>query len=202
MSWHLTVALGLALIPIVLSPGTSAILTAQYAAAGGRRDVVAVMFGTCTGLCMHACLAALGLSALITASVTALMTVKVIGAVYLIGLGCHLLVKKPPQTDTPAKTSGRNVFLQALFGNIANPKAVLVYLTLPVQFLQPGESAAAAAFLLAVLHIVMLVPWLGLWALVVGSARRSRRLKTVTAHVQRGGGLLLIGLGVRSMLTR
>lgn len=198
MSWHLVLALGLALVPIVLSPGTSAVLTAQYAATGGRRDILAVMLGTCTGLCLHAGLAALGLSALVMASATALMIVKVIGAVYLVGLGCYLLVKQPPKVGTKPKSSGRNVFVQALFGNIANPKAALVYLTLPVQFLQPGESAAAAAFLLAGLHIIMLMPWLTVWALVVGSASKSRRLKSVTAVIQRGGGLLLIGMGIRS----
>lgn len=199
MSWHLVIALSLALIPIVLSPGTSAILTAQYAATGGRRDVLAVMLGTCTGLYIHASLAALGLSALVMASATALTIVKVIGAVYLVGLGCHLLVKRPPTADTGVtRTGGRNVFAQALIGNIANPKAALVYLTLPVQFLQPGESAVAAAFLLATLHMVMLLPWLSMWAIVVGSAKRSSRLTSATAVIQRGGGLLLIGLGIRS----
>jgi len=200
MSWHLVIALSLALIPIVLSPGTSAVLTAQYAATGGRRDVLSVMAGTCTGLYIHAGLAALGLSALVMASATALMVVKVIGAIYLVGLGCYLLVKRTPAvTDAPG-SAGRNVFVQALFGNLANPKAALVYLTLPVQFLQPGESAATAAFLLATLHMVMLLPWLSVWALMVGSAKRSRRLKSVTSVIQRGGGLLLIGMGIRSAL--
>lgn len=202
MTWHIVVALSLALIPIVLAPGTSAVLVARYAATGGPRDVLSVLAGTATGLYLHATFAALGLSALVMASATALSVVRAVGAVYLIGLGVYLLAKPmrqpPPRADTEP---GTKVYAQALAGNLINPKAALVYLTLPVQFLQPGDSPAAAAFMLATLHILMLVPWLSMWAFVIGSAKRSRRLASITSAVGRGGGLLLIGLGVRSAVS-
>ncbi|GAA4900775.1 threonine/homoserine/homoserine lactone efflux protein [Stackebrandtia albiflava] len=200
MSWHLVAGLTLALVPIVLAPGTSAVLVAQYAATAGRREVLAVMLGTATGLFVHAGLAALGLSALVAASATALAVVRVVGAVYLVGLGLWLVVTRPPRPAATTAPARRNVFLQALFGNVANPKAAMVYLTLPVQFLAPGESAAAAAFLLAGLHVLLLTPWLTLWAVAVRSAGRSRRLRGFTGGVRRAGGLLLVALGVRSAL--
>lgn len=203
MAWHLVIGLSLALIPIVLSPGTSAVLVARYAATGGRRDVLTVMAGTGTGLYMHATFAALGLSALVMASATALYLVRIVGAVYLIGLGIYLLLKPGKKTNTAAIKSGpkRKVYVQALLGNLINPKSALAYLTLPVQFLHPGESAAAAAFLLATLHIIMLMPWLSVWAFAISSTKRSAKLKRLTAGIGRTGGLLLIGMGLRSAVS-
>ncbi|CAM3233900.1 LysE family translocator [Stackebrandtia soli] len=202
MSWQLVVGLTVALIPIVLAPGTSAILVAQHAATGGWRDIASVMLGTSVGLYLHASFAALGLSALVMASATALTVVKVVGAAYLVGLGVHLLVTgaKAPSTDRTDGTPGR-ALAQAFVGNIVNPKAALVYLTLPVQFLRPGDSVTVAAFTLATIHIVMLLPWLSLWAFVVRSTKRSQRLRSTTTVIRRTGGLLLIGLGVRSAFT-
>ena len=77
----------LAVTPICLTPGASFTLVTQRVAAGRRRDGMLVAAGTASGLCVHATLAAVGLSAVVMRSAEAFMVVKLAGAVYLIWLG-------------------------------------------------------------------------------------------------------------------
>src|SRR3990170_4992486 len=83
MHWHLTFGFVLAVTPICLTPGASFTLVTQRVATGRRRDGLLVAAGTATGLCVHAMLAAVGLSAVVMRSAEAFMTVKLIGALYL-----------------------------------------------------------------------------------------------------------------------
>ncbi|ADD41927.1 LysE family translocator [Stackebrandtia nassauensis] len=205
MSWHILVTFGLALLPIILTPGTSATLVAQYVSVGGRRHGAAVMAGTATGHFLHAGFATLGLSAVVMASATAFAIVRYAGAAYLVGLGIYLLVTSSRQrrqaTGPAVAPPVARVYRHALIGNVVNPRAALIYLTVPAQVVAVDFPIAAAAFLLAVVHTVMMVSWLSLWTQAIASAKRSGLFKRIARQFSRVGGLLLIGLGIRAAVT-
>ncbi|MFD0556582.1 threonine/homoserine/homoserine lactone efflux protein [Stackebrandtia endophytica] len=202
MSWRILVTFALAALPIVITPGTSITLVAQYVSTGGRRHGAAVMAGTATGHFLHATFATIGLSALIMASATAFTIVRYAGAVYLVGLGVYLLAtsgRKPKQvTGAGSATPVRRVYRHALIGNILNPRPALVYLTVPAQVVAIDLPIGAAAFLLAVVHTALMVSWLSVWTQIISSAKQSRLFTRISRQFARFGGLLLIAFGVRA----
>ena len=76
----------LACVVLFITPGPDMSLFLAKTLAGGRRAGMASMLGAMTGCCVHTLLAALGLSALLAASVTAFTVLKIVGALYLLWL--------------------------------------------------------------------------------------------------------------------
>ena len=76
----------LAAFVLFITPGPDMSLFLAKTMAGGRRAGMASMLGAMAGCCVHTLLAALGLSALLAASVTAFTLLKIVGALYLLWL--------------------------------------------------------------------------------------------------------------------
>ncbi|ADD41928.1 LysE family translocator [Stackebrandtia nassauensis] len=205
MSWHVILTFVLGLLPITLTPGTTATLVVQYVSLGGRRHGAAVLAGSITGLFAHATFATLGLSALIMASATAFTIVKYAGAAYLVGLGVYLMFTGARRHDDPQQSrivpSVPKVYRHALIANILNPRAALIVLTLPAQVVTPDFTITQAAYTLVVVDAVMIVLWLGLWTQAIASAKRFGLFKKLAQQFSRFGGLLLIALGIRTAVS-
>ncbi|WP_406108831.1 LysE family translocator [Micromonospora globbae] len=220
MSVHGVALLGflVAVAPITTTPGASLTLVVSRVAAGGRRQGWWVILGTVTGLYVHAILAALGLAALVLASSRAFWTVKLLGAAYLVGLGLWLLwsaARRPgrgrpgdPRDVTASRVErrrlprlpwrGHHPYLQGLLGNVLNPKAAAVYLTLAPQFLTPDRPVLAPMLLLATGHAALHTVWLAGWTVLSGAAATLLRTAAVRRLLDRLTGAVLVGLGVRS----
>ncbi|NES13611.1 MULTISPECIES: LysE family translocator [Micromonospora] len=199
-----------AVAPITTAPGTSLTLVVSRVAAGGRRQGWWVILGTVTGLYVHATLAAAGLAALVLRSSQAFWVVKLVGAGYLAGLGLWLLwssAGRPARAPAPAPAGprrlpwcGHHPFPQALLGNVLNPKAAAVYLTLAPQFLEPGRPVLVPMLVLATAHAALHTCWLAGWAAVSGAAARLLRAARVRRLLDRLTGAVLLALGVRAAL--
>ncbi|MEH1168281.1 LysE family translocator [Micromonospora sp. CPCC 205539] len=195
-----------AVAPITATPGASLTLVVSRVAAGGRRQGWWVILGTVTGLYTHAILAAVGLAALVLRSSQAFLVVKLVGAAYLVGLGLWLLwstIRRRPAPG-PARRlpwRGHHPYLQGLLGNVLNPKAAAIYLTLAPQFLEPGRPVLVPMLLLATAHAALHTCWLAGWAAISGAAARLLRTASVRRALDRLTGALLLGLGVRAAAT-
>lgn len=85
--FHLLTAAGLlALLTIV--PGPDMAVVTRRALVGGRSDAFRTAAGVVAGLAVWGSLAVLGLTALLAASPTAYLVVKVLGVAYLAWWGC------------------------------------------------------------------------------------------------------------------
>lgn len=177
-----------AVFPITATPGASVALLIQ----AGRRRAVPVILGTITGLYVHATLAVLGLSALVMQSSEAFAVVRVVGAVYLVGLGLWTWFATGSR---PARPRSEPSYVRALLANVLNPKAASIYLTLVPQFVDPQQNLAVQIAVLVTAHAVLAAAWLSMWGFFLGRLPRSdafgRWVKRVTAVV-------LVGLGVRA----
>ncbi|SCF07585.1 Threonine/homoserine/homoserine lactone efflux protein [Micromonospora coriariae] len=216
-----------AVAPITTTPGTSMTLVVSRVATGGRRQGWWVILGTVTGIYVHATLAAAGLAALLLRSSQVFWVVKLVGAAYLIGLGLWLLwsatyrrtatrsgasdvatAEATAAAGRPAPVRARRLpwrvhhpYLQGLLGNVLNPKAAAVYLTLAPQFLEPGRPVLVPMLLLATAHAALHTCWLAGWTAVSGAAARLLRTASVRRMLDRLTGVILLGLGVRSVVT-
>ncbi|MFJ8579791.1 LysE family translocator [Micromonospora sp. NPDC093277] len=199
-----------AVAPITTTPGTSLTLVVSRVTGGGPRQGWWVILGTVTGLYAHATLAAVGLAALVLRSSQAFWVVKLAGAAYLVGLGLWMMWSSLRRTAPPAtppdrarrmRWRARHPYLQGLLGNVLNPKAAAVYLTLAPQFLAPGRPVLGPMLVLATAHAALHTCWLAGWTVASGAAARLLRLASVRRLIDRVAGGILLALGVRTALT-
>jgi threonine/homoserine/homoserine lactone efflux protein len=206
VTWAAVAGFFLAVLPLVMTPGASLTLATQRGLDGERGAAGWVIAGTGTGIYIHATLAGLGLSVLVMRSAQLFAIVKLGGAAYLIGLGLLTIWRaRRGQPGRPAARSvpwaGHHAYPQAVLANVLNPKAAGIYLTLAPQFLSAREVGAGPLLILATAHVAAMAGWLGAWSLLLARARRLTRSGNFRSWISRIGGVVLIGLGVRTAAT-
>lgn len=202
-----------------MTPGPDSLLIMARSATQGFRAGSAAALGIGAGTCVHILAAALGLSALLSASTAAFTVVKLLGAAYLVYLGAGMLFKRraaqdpaddgvdrsaegaptaPPPTPAPL----RKIFAQGFLTNVLNPKVGLFFLAFVPQFISADAPSKAAAFLFlgAVFNVngmlwCHLLAWSG--AVAGARARGQGWARTLGRWLNRGIGALFLAFGVR-----
>ncbi|MGX9313441.1 LysE family translocator [Pantoea ananatis] len=189
-----------ALLPIALSPGASFTLAMNSALTTGRKGLVKTLLGTALGIYTHALLIGLGLSTALVTSPALFALLKIAGVLYLFWLGGLLLITGVRTRAFVLRTTGRATTVKgAWLANVANPKAVLFYLTVVSQFV--GDRAGIDAFLtLATVHIVVMSLWLALFSQALVFSAQKINPVALKRYVNIGGGLLLIGIALRTLI--
>lgn len=202
-SWLLFVAASLVLI---LTPGQDMVLVMSRSITQGSAAGVATAAGVSVGLVGHTVLATLGLGALLRASESLFLVLKLVGAAYLFYLGAQLLRAKSDElalSHAEAKPLSR-LFLEGAVSNISNPKIAVFYFAFLPQFVLPSaEHPASTVFALGLVFagLTFLVKGpVGFGAGALSGWLRSR--PKVLAGIYRFSGLVLLGLGVKLALER
>lgn len=194
-----------ALLPLIATPGASLALLVQHVTDSGRRQALPVVLGTVTGLYIHAALAMAGLSALVMRSSVAFTAVKVVGAVYLIGLGLWTWRGAGANAPAPARRrppkGADSAFAQALLANVLNPKAAAIYLTLVPQFIAPHQPFGGQILTLATAHALLIALWLTAWTFLILRASHALRRPRFKRTAARATAAVLITVGFRSAVT-
>jgi threonine/homoserine/homoserine lactone efflux protein len=180
-----------ALLIIMIVPGPDFVLIMGNAVRSLRKGTEAAL-GVITGLLIHATLATVGLSALVAAVPTALLVVKVIGALYLAYIGFMTL--KSANKATEHRQGGGNVFLRGLLCDLLNPKVMLTFLSLIPQAMDPNSAPLPQAALLSAVTVGVFALF---WVIVVPSARQLGTLLSkpkIRATFERVCGTALIGM--------
>lgn len=138
-------AFSIACFVLFITPGPDMSLFLARTMSGGRKAGLAAMGGALTGCIVHTLLAALGISALLAASATAFLVLKVVGALYLLWLaygairhGSALNVRDNGRTAA----SLWQTFLVGIGINLTNPKIVLFFVTFLPQFVSASDPDA------------------------------------------------------------
>jgi len=202
MTWAAVIGFFLAVLPLTMTPGASFTLATQRTLSGERHAAGWVVAGTATGIYCHALLAAAGLSALVMRSSQAFTVVRIAGAVYLIGLGLVTLRKTrrevSPRELPRLPWAGHHTYPQALLANVLNPKAASIYLTLAPQFLSAHQIGYGSMLGLATVHVTAMTLWLTVWSGMLVKGRRWTSSRRFRDALNRAGGVILIGLGIRT----
>jgi threonine/homoserine/homoserine lactone efflux protein len=204
-----TAVLGFAVVAAALTvtPGLDTALVLRAALTRSRREAAATAAGITAGLFVWGTAAAIGVSALLTASEVAYDVLRWAGAAYLVWFGTRLLVRALRRGVVADQLAGGDVGSAwraarlGLMTNLLNPKVGVFYAALLPQFLPTGSDPLFAALLLAGVHAVLTVGW---FALLIGLAsalsRWLRRPGTVRL-IDGLTGTTLIGFGVRLALS-
>lgn len=172
MSLHLWLAFLVASIVISLTPGPGAVLSMSTGLRYGFAGALRAIAGLQLALVIQLAVVMAGVGALLAASATAFLIVKLFGAGYLIWLGVGKWRSPVQPLDADAVPPFRRLFGQGLLVNLTNPKAIVFMAALVPQFIDP---AAPALGQFAVLTLTMTAIDILVMGLYAGTAARCRR---------------------------
>ena len=200
-------AFTLAATVLTVTPGLDTALVLRTAAASGPRAAAFAVVGIALGCLVWGAIVAVGLGALLAASELAYTIVKYLGAAYLLWLGVHLLVKPRASfaadgAAAPARGGEWGALGRGLLTNMLNPKVGLFYVTFLPQFVPSGVDIARFSFLLASIHVLLGLVWLGLLVAATIPMGRFLRRPAVVRTADRLTGGIFVTFGVKLALSR
>ena len=207
MDWHVWLAYFLAAWLIALSPGSGAVLSMSHGLQYGVRQTTATIVGLQIGLAFILLVAGAGVGALLLASTTAFMIVKVLGAGYLIWLGVKQwrapvdgAASDAAAPSEPAGLSVRQRLLRGALTNATNPNGIVFMVAVLPQFIDPNKP-------LALQLAILLVTTLAVDSVVMhGYAFLASRLRALMQSVRarktqnRVFGGVLMGMGASLLM--
>ena len=199
MSLELWIAFVIAAEIILVIPGPTIILVVSQAIAHGRRSVIPLVAGVLAGDFTAMTLSLLGLGAVLSASAALFVTLKWIGALYLIYLGIKLWrfdSVNGATAVTPRDESPGGLFKGAYIVTALNPKSIAFFIAFLPQFIDHQTSTTAQFLILGVTFLTMATMNAALYAVFAGHLRDTMKKTRVRKVFDRCGGTALIGAGV------
>ncbi|WP_237322384.1 LysE family translocator [Vibrio sp. vnigr-6D03] len=183
-----------------VTPGPAILLIMTHSLGKGFKHALLALAGNVTGLFIMSLCSVLGLSALVLSSTTAFLTIKFIGALYLIYMGWKMWNKgiqfEFELSDTPSRIRKTNLYFQGIMVALTNPKAIVFTTALFPQFIVPSEPLIAQFSLLVGTLIgcsIVCLTVYGYW----GTKLIRRSTKTLPAQkLSRIFGTTFIGAGI------
>lgn len=190
----------------VSSPGPDFAMVARQTLAHGRRTGVWTALGIGSGIAFHVAWAMFGLGWIIERFPLMLDVLRYGGAAFLLYMGVSALRAKPaPATTEPgiagAIPGSARSFGVGLVTNLLNPKAMLFFVALCSSVITQDTSIALRLALGAWMAGTTML-WFSLVAWGLGHASLRERLQKQAHWIDRGMGVLLVGLGLLSLLPR
>ncbi|RLZ04153.1 lysine transporter LysE [Kocuria tytonicola] len=191
---------------LTLVPGLDTALVLRSSLTRTRPYAWATAGGVATGAVVWGIAAAVGVSALLTASEIAYRILTAAGAAYVLWLGLSMIVKsfraQPLEAGsdgkaTPPPSSAWQGWLTGAGTNLLNPKVGVFYIATIPQFLPEGVSPLLMGALLAGVHGALTMAWFALIILGGGYARRWLADPRALRIIDRITGTVLIGFGAK-----
>ena len=205
-----TPSLGLyiaASLALIATPGQDMIYVITRSLAQGRFAGVCSAVGVCTGILVHTALAALGVGAILRASETLFVALKLAGAAYLVYLGARMIFSRDARMGigAPGTTLSPGALIwQGVLSNVTNPKIVLFFFAFLPHFIDPAsEHATRDLAFLGVLYALLALPIKSAVGIAAGSlSQRVLRNPSAITWMNRASGGILVALGLRLATTQ
>jgi len=206
MSLEIWIAFALASAVLLAIPGPTVMLVVSYALGRGRDSAWATVPGVSLGDLTAMTVSLAGAGAVLAASATLFMVLKLCGAGYLVWLGIGLWRAVPEklaiERGARVPKECRRMFWNAYVVTALNPKSIVFFIAFVPQFvvadapLMPQFATMIATFVgLAAVNTA-------LWAVLVGEMRLRFERPGTLKLINRTGGGFLIGAGVLTALAR
>lgn len=191
------------LLLVSITPGPTVLLIVSQGFRYGADTSNFGAFGVSAANLLFFLLSAFGLSALIKEASDIFYFIKIAGAAYLVFVGIKMLLaswKKDANTavivEVNAKTF-KEAFINAFVTQVSNPKAIIFFLALLPQFINPLQSITSQFAILSFTHIfietliLMGYGWLG-----ATGAATLKDSKSAIKWIDRVGGGVLVAIGL------
>ena len=194
-------AFGITALVFILTPGMDTVFVLNKSISQGRSSGAYAALGVNAGVMVHTLFAAVGLSFLIAQSPYAFITIKYLGAAYIIYIGIRQLktINKSGYTAYQNPTiSRKGNFISGFWTNVLNPKVALFFLAFFPQFINPEQIKNPVPFLiLGLSYAIMGVVWYLCLSYFAGSlSRKSQNSPKVSIWINKISGVLFILMGI------
>ena len=184
---------------VIVTPGQDTALAIRNSLLGGRRGGVFTALGVSTGQAVWALATSVGLAALIVAFEPAFVTLKLVGAAFLVYLGAQALLAAIRGTHVERREGGgpltsATAFRQGVLSNLGNPKMAVFFTSLLPQF---GAESFGGLLALGLVFCTMTFVWLCGYAFVVARVGDVLRRPVVRRVFDAVLGTVLVALGFR-----
>jgi homoserine/homoserine lactone efflux protein len=192
---------------IALSPGSGAVLSMSHGLAYGVKKTSATILGLQLGLAVILLVAGMGVGALLLASATAFLVVKVLGAGYLIWLGwSQWRAPVAAQTDAAllpnADLSVRQRVTRGFITNVTNPKGIVFMVAVLPQFIDPHRPMGLQLLILLVTTVSVDLVVMHGYAWLASSLQAWMRGTRARLLQNRVFGGVLIAMGASLLMVR
>ena len=175
---------------LAVTPGPDMTLFLGRTLAQGRASGLAVIAGTTTGCLMHTVLVALGVSALINASASAFLVLKLAGALYLLWLAFQA-IRGGSSFALTVDRKRRPLWREFANGwavNALNPKIVLFFVAFLPSFVSATDPDATGKLLFlgvlfAFVALPIMVPMVFVAEALTDTLRRNPKIARVMDYV-------------------
>lgn len=195
-----------------MSPGPSIALIIDITAKGGRRQGVVAAIAHGLGVGCYALLAAAGLAVAIQQSSLLFALLQFLGAAFLAylglrALGFKLAISRSKPDNNASKhalinkpTRSHSSFMVGFLTAILNPKVALFFLALFSQFVSPTAGLLEKLVMGSTAATIDTL-WYVLVALLASNTALAGHFSGYGIWLQKGFGVLLIGVAIRIVLT-
>lgn len=152
-------AYSVASILLFITPGPDMSLFLARTMASGRNAGLSSAMGANVGCVIHTLLAAFGVSALIAASPTGFLILKIVGAGYLLWLAVDAIRNGSSLNVSTLDRKPMTLLKSFILGisvNMTNPKVVLFFITFLPQFVSANDPHVTAKLLFLGLYFVII----------------------------------------------
>lgn len=180
-------------------PGPAVLFVLATALRRGFPSASIAAAGILAGNTFYFALSATGIAAVIVASHAVFNALKWGGALYLVWLGLRMLLLRAADHDaTPLRPAGGTdrIFGRAFIVQAANPKALVFFIALLPQFINPAGSVPWQILVLGSSSVVIEFMVLSLYGALAARARSITRAR-FSGPLERVGGAFLIAAGAR-----
>jgi len=186
---------------LCFTPGPAVLLVVSVAIGRGFRASVGASLGILAANALYFALSATGIAAALVASRELFLVLKWVGAGYLIWLGLRMVLSRGPrEVDTQPVILGRS-FFRGFIVQGANPKALVFFIALLPQFIDPTAPVPGQLLVLGVSSVV--IEFVALAVYAQGAVRAGRVVGArVAGTLERVGGGLLVAAGARLAAVR
>ncbi|HYD78196.1 MAG TPA: LysE family translocator [Paucimonas sp.] len=207
MSWDTYLIFAVTTAVVCLTPGPAALLIVAQGMSNGLRRSYWAIAGIALANAIYFALSATGVAALIVASGTLFAVIKWVGVAYLFYLGISALLSKASALtvthDASQAVGGVRAFWQAVVVELSNPKALLYFVALLPQFVDPEQPIALQMLVFGVTCIVLDTAAYSLYAWLGSKTRRfTANQRFVKASNRASGGLLMIAGAMMATVKR
>ncbi len=207
MSWESYLVFIVTTGVVCATPGPAALLAITQGISNGLRHSYWAIAGIALANIMYFALSATGVAALIVASSTLFSVIKWAGVAYLFYLGVSTVTSRSSAMtvtqDPEVRVQGVRAFWQAVVVELSNPKALLYFVALLPQFINPTQAIGRQMLIYGLscavldLSVYSLYAWLG---------SKTKRFTANAAFVKTSnrtsGGLLMIAGALMAMVKR
>lgn len=207
MSWETYLIFVVTTAVVCLTPGPAALLVVAQGISNGFRRSYWGIAGIALANAIYFALSATGIAALIIASSTLFSIIKWVGVAYLFYLGWSAIRSKSSALTVTGEAShavsGPVAFWQAVVVELSNPKALLYFVALLPQFIDPARPIGMQMLVFGLTCVVLDTVAYSLYAWLGSKTQRfTANERFVKASNRTAGGLLMVAGAMMATVKR